>query len=106
MTTTTTHPMPAAPAWTDQVFTEEPGEVQYERTLGKVPASGVLSSRQGRVLTVSLSRTDRASIGPEAVTVEQGEPVLLIGHELLSPDGIRQLADLLTEAVALLDGQQ
>ena len=84
MTASTTHPLPTPPAWASMKATDEqPDSIIDEHTLGKVPVTGMLTSGQ-RQMTVTLSRIDRATLGPNAVTIEQGEPLVLMGHELLS----------------------
>ena len=105
-TNLTTHPMPARPTWaTGAVTDEQPDSVIYETTLGKVPVTGVLSSGQ-RQMTVTLSRIDRATLSADAVTIERGEPLVLMGHELLNLDAVRQLAALLLEAAKMLEADQ
>ena len=105
MTTTnpTTHPMPAAPAWGGKRIADDES-VSYERTLGEVPMES-WQLHGGRHLAVWLNRYDKVDFNGEAVTIEPGADLVMVGDNHLTAAAARHLAALLVVAANLLEGQ-
>ena len=78
--------------------------VSYERTLGEVPIeSGGCTRRQ---LAVWLNRYDKVDFNGEAVTIEPGADLVMVGDNQLTAASARLLAALLVVAANMLEAEQ